>query len=72
MPLRKTSKSLNSVRWQEEDELGIFNSQEKIESINVLYEKLKTNEFNFAILNYLCNDTLYVQSSDFYKGKCYS
>ena len=37
MPLRKTSKSLNSVRWQEEDELAIFNSQEKIESINVLY-----------------------------------
>ncbi|XP_065644326.1 uncharacterized protein LOC136075356 [Hydra vulgaris] len=67
MPLRKTSKSLNSVRWQKEDELAIFNSQEKIESINVLYEKLKTNEFNFAIINYLCNDILYIQSSDFLK-----
>ena len=37
MPLKKTSKSLNSIRCQEEDELAIFNSQEKIESNNVLW-----------------------------------
>ena len=67
MPLRKTSKSLNSVRWQEEDELAIFNSQEKIESINVLSEKLKTNEFDFDIISYLCNHILCIQSSDFLK-----
>ena len=34
---------------------------------NFLYEKLKTNEFNFAIINYLCNDILYIQSPDFLK-----
>ena len=71
MPLRKTSKSLNSVCWQEDDELVICNSQEKIESINVLYEKLKTNEFNFATINYLCNYILYIQSSDFLKESAF-